>query len=187
MNPKAILLIALRIGAVLIIVNALEKFPLLFGYYRTETGVSAPAFITMSLFPLIFSFLIATMMWFMPNLFLKDFFLGDNREDKNIVGAPELGHLFISLMGLYILATAIADIIYHVGLVNEAKKQIGVSFEMLPQDYAGFIATIAETIIGTLLIFGSKPIFYLIAKFQKEIKKDSLKPIAEPNRKNPAV
>ena len=113
-------------------------------------------------------------MWFVPNFFLKNVFFRDNSEDKDVVSGSELGHLFISLIGLYILATAIADIIYHIGLVNEAKKQIGISFEMLPQDYASFIATIAEIIIGTLLIFGSRPIFYLISRFQKEIKRDSL-------------
>ena len=174
MRPKGILIIALRIGAVIIVVNALDKFPLLLGYYRTETGVSSSAFITMSLIPLLISLLIACFMWFMPNFFLNKVFLRDNSEDRNIINGTELGHLFISLIGLYILATAVADIVYHVGLVNEAKKQIGISFEMLPSDFASFIATIAETIIGTILIFGSKPIFFLLSRFQKEIKSGSL-------------
>ena len=174
MRPKGILIIALRIGAVIIVVNALDKFPLLLGYYKTETGVSGNAFITMSLIPLFISFLIAGLMWFVPNFFLNKVFVRDNSEDRNVVSGADLGHLFISLIGLYILATAIADIVYHVGLVSEAKKQIGNSFEMLPSDYASFIATIAETIIGTLLIFGSRPIFYLMSRFQKEIKGGSL-------------
>lgn len=174
MNPKGILVVALRIGAVLIVVNALEKFPLLFGYYRTETGISVSAFVTMSLIPCFLSFLMGALMWFLPNLFLNKVFYRDKNENKDNVNASELAHLFISLIGLYILATSIADIIYHISFVNEAKKQIGTSFVMPPQDYAALIATIAEMILGALLIFGSKPIFYLITRFQKELKKDSL-------------
>jgi hypothetical protein len=174
MRPKGILIIALRIGAIIIVVNALDKFPLLLGYYKTETGVSGSAFITMSLIPLFISFLIAGLMWFVPDFLLNKVFVRDNSEARNVVSDAELGHLFIALIGLYILATAIADMVYHVGLVNESKKQIGNSFEMLPSDYASFIATIAETIIGALLIFGSKPIFYLMSRFKKEIKGSSL-------------
>ena len=174
MRPKSLLIIALRIGAVIIVVNALDKFPLLLGYYSTESGVSSSAFITMSLIPLLISLLIAILMWFMPNFFLNKVFFRDNVEDRNVVNGTELGHLFISLIGLYILATAVADIVYHVGLVNEAKRQIGNSFEMLPSDFASFIATIAEAIIGSVLIFGSRPIFYLMSRFSKEVKGGSL-------------
>ncbi len=71
MTSKSILFVALRIGAILILVNALEKFPLAFGYYQTETGVSFNAFFTMSIAPLLFSIIIACLMWFLLIGYLK--------------------------------------------------------------------------------------------------------------------
>ncbi len=172
MNYKNISIITSKIGAIIILVNALNKFPLALGYYHTESGVSLAAFLSMSVLPLFLSLIISFLLWVSPKSILKNVLIeSETTASSAKVDSLSMSRILISIVGLYIFTNAIGDIVFYVSYISESKKQIGPFFVLPPQDYAGLIATICEFILGIALIFVNKPISYYIEKFQNETKR----------------
>lgn len=174
MDTKNILTIALRIGAIIILVNVLSQFPTYYSDYLSEGAKAQRLFILLTVIPSAFSVVMSILMWFYPQFFLKYFFIREKTESENHSEASELATFLIGIIGLYILITAIADMFYHTSFVYEGRKIFGSNFELTPQNRAEIFATIVEIVLGGLLIFGNKIFSKLISRFRFEMKKDSL-------------
>lgn len=162
----------LRIGAIVILVSLLEKVPLsvetVISNFQNDINVSAILF---SLAPGVFALIISFLLWFFPATLTSKFAAPD--EGKEIEpDQPRLySELLISVIGLYILANAIPDFIYHLVLYIVSRNE---GLELLPVDHAAFVATIAEAIVGIFLIHGSGLIHKLIQSLKREMKEKSL-------------
>ena len=161
-----ILRIALRIGAVVIAVNAIEKFPGFYATYDMHGEFDWYLFAGFLVLPTLVAFLVSALMWFSPPVFLKSFQTGTEPESQPATSS-EIGRVLVSAIGLYILSFSVGDLIYHITYI----KTIGVGhLEYMPETVAGLVATFAEIVIGIALIFGNNVISRLITRFHNEKK-----------------
>ena len=169
MNTNNIIKIALKIGAIVIVVNSLNKLPPFFDYVLYSKG-SQPitASTVFGLFPCIFSLIIGCFMWFFPGQLLSNVFLRHDNEESTSVHESIIAELLISILGLYVLTYAIPDMVYHVVFYFNYTNLDGIKGPLRPSDYAAFVTTIFEIVLGAYLIYGSK----IVNNFIRQIKKD---------------
>ena len=115
--------------------------------------------------PIIISLFISACMWFYPNQLLSNVFLRNEIDESTNVSDSVIGELLISILGLYVLSYAIPDIIFHIVFYINIE---GYRDALRARDYASFVATIVEFVIGVYLIYGSK----IVNNFIRQIKKD---------------
>ena len=172
MNYKSLFIIALRIAAIFIVVDVIEKFPFYYESHCIDGVLQMKSFLGQLVIPSTLLLFISALMWFYPDFLLKKVFLKEEVLEEGGIDVSELGALLISLIGLYILIYALADIVYHITFFSVLSDQLGNLFKPTPQKQAEMAATIAEIVFGFSLLFGSKFFTFLLLRLQKEIKKD---------------
>ena len=160
-------MLILRVAAIVILLSLVEKVPL-----SIETAMSTwqnnpnVSVILFSMAPGIFALIISFLLWFFPSTLLSKFSgptkNGETDPDKSVI----FGELIISVIGLYILANAIPDVVYHIVLYIVSSNE---NLELLPVDRAASVATLAEIIIGMFLLYGSGLIHRFIQGIKREI------------------
>lgn len=159
----------LRIGAIVILINLLEQVPLsvenVYHSWKNELNISVILF---SISPGIFALIISFLLWFFPSTLSSKFSPQNDDEYKNEnVNYRYLGEILISILGLYMITKAIPDLVYHIVFFIMAHDE---NLSIPPIDRAAFVATIAELVIGTFLLYGSGLIHRMIQEFKKEVK-----------------
>lgn len=76
--------------------------------------------------------------------------------------AGSIGVVAFSVMGLWVLATAVPDIVYWFIFIYRTKSVDIGDPTLSPANIAGLVSTIVELVIGFWLLFGSKGILGLI-------------------------
>jgi hypothetical protein len=158
----------LRVAAIVILLSLLEKVPLsveaLVSTWQNNPNVSVILF---SMAPGIFALIISFLLWFYPATLSSKFAAPTENngidQDKSIL----FGEILISVLGLYILANAIPDVVYHIVLYIVSSNE---NLELLPVDRAAAVATIAEIIIGVFVLYGSGLIHRFIQGIKREMK-----------------
>jgi hypothetical protein len=162
----------LRIGAIVILVSLLEKVPFsvetLSNTWENSQNINAIIF---SIAPGIFALIVSFLLWFFPYTISSKLSTPTDNLKVESDYAKALGEILISIIGLYILANAIPDLIYHIVLYIVTSNE---NLEILPVDRAASIATIAELIIGLFLLYGSGLIHKFVQRLKKEINEKSL-------------
>lgn len=160
----------LRISAIIILVSLLERVPfsveVLINTWETNPNIYAILF---SIAPGIFALIISFLLWFFPSTLSSKFANPNETLDKDSINI--FGDFLISIVGLYILANAVPDLIYFVSLYIISSSE---NIEILPFDRAAFVATVVEIIIGLFLLYGSSLIHKFIQRLKKEINEKSL-------------
>lgn len=158
----------LRIGAIVILVSLLEKVPLnietVVGNWQKNPSVSTILF---SMAPGVFALIISFLLWFYPATLSSKFLAPTENSGIEQNKLEIFGEILISVIGLYILANAIPDLIYHIVLYILSSNE---NLELLPVDRAASVATIAEIIIGIFLLYGSGLIHRFIQGIKREMK-----------------
>ncbi|MCP4705796.1 MAG: hypothetical protein GY865_14450 [candidate division Zixibacteria bacterium] len=169
MTSKSMLIIALRIGAIIIAVTVIERVPL----YVIDLGPNSHFdlyYITVFvILPNLVFLFFAAIMWFKPYLFLNHVSKNEFIEIKNI-DINKFASLLIAILGLYILIFSTVDLINHVVSIKYTKSFLGRDFVYSGNQIGAIVATIVEMVLGLLLIYGKNIIITLIQRFQKEIK-----------------
>ena len=167
MNKNDIIRLALKIGAIVIVVSSLSKIPPFFDYLDKDYGVfPSVSNVMFGLMPIIISLFISACMWFYPNQLLSNVFLRNEIDESTNVSDSVIGELLISILGLYVLSYAIPDIIFHIVFYINIE---GYRDALRARDYASFVATIVEFVLGVYLIYGSKIVNNFIRQIKKEV------------------
>ena len=109
----------LRIGAILILLSLLEKVPfsveILSNTWQNSQNINAILF---SMAPGIFALFVSFLLWFYPSTISSK--LSAPTDNLNVESDYEkaLGEILITVLGLYIIANAIPDLIYHIVLYS---------------------------------------------------------------------
>jgi len=172
MNYKSLFIVALRIGAIFIVVDVIRKFPFYYESHLLDGVLQLTSFLGQLVIPSALLLCFAALVWFYPDFLLKKVFLKKDVLEEGNIEVSELGALLISLLGLYILIYAIVDIVYFITYFNVVDDKLGDVFKPTPRDQAQMVATIAEIVLGFVLLFGSKFFTFILLRIQKEIKKD---------------
>jgi hypothetical protein len=150
----------------------LEKVPFsvetLSNTWQNSQNINAILF---SMAPGIFALFFSFLLWFYPSTISSK--LSAPTENLNVESDYEkaLGEILIAVLGLYIIANAIPDLIFHIVLYIVSNNQ---NLQILPIDRAASIATIVELIIGLFLLYGSGLIQKFIQRLKREISEKSL-------------
>ena len=162
----------LRIGAIVILLSLLEKVPLsvetISNTWQSNQNINTVLF---SMVPGIFALIISFILWFYPStISSKLSYPADDMGEKSNY-AKALGEILIAILGLYILANAIPDLVYHIVLYIVSNNE---NLKIMPIDRAASIATIVELIIGLFLLYGSDLIHKVVQRLKMEIKEKDL-------------
>jgi hypothetical protein len=162
----------LRIGAIVILLSLLEKVPIsieaIINNWQNNPDVFAVLF---SMAPGIFALVISFLLWFYPSTLSSQFSAKNENSSLDNDKSGLFGDTLISVIGLYILAHAIPDLIYHIVLIIVSSKE---NIVILPIDRAASVATIAEIVIGMFLLYRSSLVHKFIQGLKREMKEKSL-------------
>jgi hypothetical protein len=151
--------IGLRIFAVYLFMYALNQSALLIGFIDSDNYDGAnrvtPAFY---IFWVGTPLLISIVIWFFPITTTKLFLPKYKTDTFSPVEKSELYIAAIVLVGIFILSTAIPDVLYWVIRVYLAADLMdsGLDFIFTPKDKASMVATVIQLIMGIWLLFGAK-------------------------------
>ncbi len=112
-------------------------------------------------------FIIVVLLWFFPlkvatRLIPKI----ENTEPAVQLGNNEIEHIALSLLGVWVLASAIPDIFYWTTFAYMIKSSGMVLGVLRPENVGNIVATISEIIIGIWLIVGSKGIVGIVRRLR---------------------
>ncbi len=109
------------------------------------------------------SFIIALLLWFLADTIVNEMISGTETSDKfTQFSLIEIWTMAISLMGLYLIAHSIPDLIYQI--VYYLKHDQGDQLANYKSDILKLISPAVRTIIGFYLLLGYKGIIGFISK-----------------------
>lgn len=109
---------------------------------------------------------VAAFLWFFP-LTIARKLLPVARDSGTVPLAqtPNLQALAFSVLGAWVLASALSDALYWVVFFAYSERA-GVDYALSAQHVAGVVAALAEVLIGIYLLLGSKGLAGLIQRFR---------------------
>lgn len=103
-------------------------------------------------------------MWFFPLTVATKLIPNVKPEESAAFGAGGIEVVAFSIMGLWVLTTAIRDIFFWITFAYRVKNVgLGIS-ELSPEDVGNIVATVVELVIGFWLLFGSKGLLGIIRR-----------------------
>jgi hypothetical protein len=115
----------------------------------------------------LFPILAAILLWFFP-LTVAGKLIPDTKPEELPIAlsGTEIETVAFSILGLWILATAIPDI-FHWATFGYLVKASGVGrAQLTPENIGNIVGTVVELVIGFWLLFGSKGIAGLIRRYR---------------------
>jgi len=166
-NKEQIVGLAVRLFAIFLVVYTLRYATSLVSFATLDPPdyVSSAFILLFGLSPL----LIAILLWRSPLTVASKLIPQTDAGTKpKALGEVEAQVIAFSILGLWLLVSAIPDIFYWVTYVYRIKSIGfgGVRTELTPQYIAGIASTIAELVLGAWLLFGSRGLVGLIRKFR---------------------
>ncbi|WP_196137819.1 hypothetical protein [Aliikangiella sp. G2MR2-5] len=167
MTHRNILVTTIRIAAIFLLIRILENFPQqFFNSVALNSEYATTSFLVFTVFvPNLVTLIFAVLFWFFPNKLIRSIVPDSAQSEQTPEYFNSLNSALISAIGVYIIAFSLSDIIFYFSLKLELTNEFG-STPMQPVDQASFYATIAEVVIGLLLIIGNQGVSILIAKLR---------------------
>jgi hypothetical protein len=164
---RSILIVALRVGAIILALQFFKDFPsLIFNYQEGRAGVAdSNLFWLFQFLPSLLVLVISMIMWLFPDFLVKNLPFPQAEDDKFPFEATTFHFAAISVISLYILVNSAADIVYFVTLKLSLESQLGTLYQMQPETKAGLLSSVAGIIMGLFLLVKSKA----IAKYLERI------------------
>lgn len=165
MSKEQIVGLAVRLFAVFLIVYTLRYS----GSVISLASLDSPGF-WISALVMLFAFLpvvIAFLLWRFP-LSVASALIpkATNREKPKPLSEPEIQVVAFSILGLWLLASAIPDVFYWVIYAYRMETVGFRNVELTPQNIAGIVSTTVELVLGLWLLLGSKGIVGIVRRLR---------------------
>lgn len=154
MPKEQIVGIAVRLFAIFLALYTLRYASTLLPYAAVPppNNISFTFIAVLALFPI----LAAVLLWFFPLVVAAKLIPNIKTKAQSApIGAGGVEVVAFSVMGLWVLTTAIPDIFYWVTFVYRVKSAGIGSTELSPENIGNIVASIVELVIGFWLLFGS--------------------------------
>jgi len=162
MTHKNILVLAIRIAAIILMLEVIESIPDIYYRYSENLFPDPPVVFLISLLPTLIMLLLALFFWIFPTLLITSIV----PDSEKIAADPEhyknLYFAFIAAIGFYIFIQGVLDTFYFVALNYYINASTSLSTPTVPSNQAGFISSIFQLLFGLILILGHKGISKLI-------------------------
>ena len=155
--------IAVRLFAIFLALETLRYASSLLPYAAAPppNNISFVFIGTLALFPI----LAAVLLWFFP-LSVAAKLIPDikSQGQHGPLGAGGIEVVAFSVLGLWVLTTAIRDIFYWVTFVYQVKNSGLGNADLSPDNVGNIVATVVELVIGFWLLLGSKGLLGVIRR-----------------------
>ncbi|SEQ52300.1 hypothetical protein SAMN03080615_01827 [Amphritea atlantica] len=155
MESKNILTVAIRIGAIVLAVNALQAFPNYYGLYLGDGEQAKSAFIAFTVVPTVLSMLFAIVAWFFPQSLLKTASFGKATDFEL---PTSIGAALFACIGLFLVLSSLVDLAYNFSYIRYFKQEFSYSAPLPAETKANLIATILELLLGVIVLVGNRGI-----------------------------
>lgn len=161
--------ILIKIAGISIIIFVLVGIPSYISYYYSLQlkEDSVVSFFLISILPMIIPLLAGYLMWQFPNTIANKIIKPDTEEkptDSKL--GLEIQTIAFSVLGIYLLFNAFSDVIYHLSYYYKTMKASGTGY-MEISTYAFIVATCAEIIFASVLLFGGKGVAEFLRKIRR--------------------
>ena len=163
MHKEQIVGIAVRLFAIFLFIYTLRYASGLLPLAAAPppNNVSFLFIFVLALFPI----LAAVLLWFFPLSVAAKIIPNIKAKDKAApLSAPDIEIVAFSVMGLWVLTTAIPDTIYWVTFAFRLKNIDVGTLQLSPENIGSMASTVVELVIGFWLLFGSRGILGLIRR-----------------------
>jgi hypothetical protein len=164
-HKEQIVGLAIRLFAVFLFIYILRYAGSLLPYLDDSSSykISGIFIILTALFPI----LGAALLWFFPITIAKKLIPDIKyKEPTKTIKSGEIELVALSILGIWVLTSAIPDVVRWATFVYIVKNSEMGSTKIPPDNIAYIIATIVELVIGFWLLFGSKGIIGVIRRMR---------------------
>jgi hypothetical protein len=115
----------------------------------------------------ILPFIVVILLWFFPLKVAAKLIPKINSAEQPVnLGNNEIEHIALSILGIWVLASAIPDVFYWSIFIYMIKSSGMVVGALRPENVGNIVAIIIEIIIGIWLLVGSKGIIGIIRRLR---------------------
>lgn len=159
MTSAQIVGLGVRLFAVWLLVSVVRHVPHMWQFSESmQSGSSAYALIVVV--PVL-TFLLAAVLWFFPLTVAKNLIPSSNRTDYVRVPLDQAQSIGFTLLGLWILGSAVPDSFYWVFMLYQASIPETL-LDLHASHYANVVSTAVELILGIWLVFGARGLLGLL-------------------------
>ena len=164
MTKEQIVALAIRLFSVFLFIYGIRAIGTIVPINDLDQ-MSMMAWILTIVFALAFS-AIAVLLWFFPLLVARKLLpVSDQKEGKSVVALQDIDVIAFSVIGLWILATAIPDMVYWIMMWSVLLNKVSindVSFDYI----ASSVSTVLELCIGLWLLVGAQGLRGVVRRFR---------------------
>lgn len=165
MQKEQIVGIAVRLFAVFLAIYVLRYSSGVISYIAKSTDyvIGLPFLAVIVLFPL----LAALLLWLFP-LSVASRLIPDikAKEPPKALSGSEAELIAFSVLGLWVLASAVPDVFNWVTFVYLMKSSGAGRAELSPDNIGNIVATVIELVIGFWLLFGSRGVIVVVKRMR---------------------
>lgn len=163
MDHKALSALLIKLAGAFIIINALTDFPRYFANVVSLGGNDLPLWILLAggALPLLVPLLAGVGMFMFPGMITNRLIHTPAEQESLVQATPRLEAAAFSVLGGYLVFRAIADAAYLFSKFKLYEKvilqdPIYVGPNILPDEFASFVTTGIEFLMGVSLLLGAK-------------------------------
>jgi len=167
-DTKDVSAVLLKTIGLVMLAYAVFEMPLYFPPRSSTTGdYSLFAAVAQAAAALTLPIILGLALWFFPAKVTNKIVSGDKLSGERF-GAPELERVALTVIGAWLVAYGIADLIYGISTVVVLQREYAERGPQLSQYLPGFIASIAKVALGLGLALGAKGIARFIGRVRGE-------------------
>ena len=167
MTDNKVVYAALKIGAIIIFFNILDRIPSITGLfsYGADASIILALVVTIALNAAIVLVVIA--MWFFPVTTARAVGLWSEETEEKSPRYAWLETALLAVIGVYLAVTGLADLAYYLGLHLAILASFGASSQLPADTIGGYAASLVQIALGLALILRSRHIPALLRRLRR--------------------
>jgi uncharacterized membrane protein len=166
MDTRTIAATLLKVAGLVIITYTVSQLPSYFPVrLGGEQGYSIAAAMLEAAFTLLPSFLLGICFWFLPGT-ITNKVVAPHQTADDPANIEVIERVAISVLGLYLVAHGISDLIYNLTTLYQLRRQFPDQEVMPARPVAGLVSSAAEGLIGLVIVLRSKGVANVLQKLR---------------------
>ena len=164
MNREDVIAVAVRLFAIYVLFDILKTIP---GAGQLLSGQDGLAWAGLFIAILVIGGLFCAFLWFFPlSVARKLLPVMHEPRSEQVIGAPVALSLGLTLIGIWLLATALVDASYWLTVFVRSRQPKDMPIEWTPQQIASMVATAIQLFLSAWLVIGNAGVQRLIYKIR---------------------
>jgi hypothetical protein len=166
MDTRTLAATLLKVAGLVIITYTVSQLPSYFPVrLGAEQGYSIAAAMMEAALTLLPSFLLGVGFWFLPGT-ITNKIVAPHQAGGDSTSIEVIERVAISVLGLYLVAHGITDLIYNLTTLYQLRRQFPDQEIMPARPIAGLVSSAAEGLIGLVIVLRSKGVANVLRKLR---------------------